>query len=574
MHGSYNLLTGRFECSEMTGSQMGEADIHYVGNLFLNSSDEKIRLVEIADNFKKHMLLNKLSGQFAFVVHDKKGKSITFIRDQFGVYPFYYTMEDNFVFFGTTIQSILRKLKKRVRMNENVVHEYFMYRYVSDTNTMFQDIHEIRPGTALTVGHEGRTAEFTYYRFQYSNHPLEAGRSYSEEFEVDFRASLKRQLDDMETRRIGVLSSGGIDSSILVSGTHHLCRQRFNTYYIENEGYRFNRIQEVQQLSDLFNTNHKNLIVSGLQFSEKLEETIRINEEPLNHPSTVQRNLLNQDVRDEVEVLISGEGADCLFCGYYIFDIVNYAYVKNRIRPISRGLAKMIPLSLFPEPLKGKAKKIVNAFILNPYDYVMRYSEMISNRDAVARMILDLEFPDGCLASYTKALSIYGERHIMEAILAIFQRNYLVEGLNTITKIGANSGIEFRHPFIDVNLVNNFNQFPWKEKLRFFKRKHQVVELGKRYLPAAFFQKRKEGFGVPLKVWFRDENGLGRYIGLLRDKRTRERGVFHVKYLDNLLAGHENRKLADSAYERILWPIINLELWHRIFIDNNASGYK
>jgi asparagine synthetase B (glutamine-hydrolysing) len=248
--------------------------------------------------------------------------------------------------------------------------------------------------------------------------------------------------------------------------------------------------------------------------------------------------------------------------------------VKNIIRPISGSLAKLIPVHLFPEVLTENIEKILQALILPPHEYTIHYSEMCSNRYDTVSQLLDLDCPDDFMKNYKKILSNYTPKNILEIILSIYQSYYLVEGLNTITKIGEASGIEFRHPFIDIDLINLFNQFPWKEKKRFFKRKHQVVELGKRYLPKQFFQKRKEGFGVPLKTWFGNEKGLGRYVGLLNDSKTRERGIFNVNYLDQLLTQYRKKELIDSAYERILWPIINLELWHRIFIDNNPTGYK
>jgi len=146
--------------------------------------------------------------------------------------------------------------------------------------------------------------------------------------------------------------------------------------------------------------------------------------------------------------------------------------------------------------------------------------------------------------------------------------------LRTITKLGDAYKMEHRHPFIDVNLVNLFNQLLWSEKIKFFKRKHQVVELGKKYLPKEFFSKRKEGFGVPLKEWFYNDNGLGRFVELISDKRTRERGIFNTEYLDRILVEFHKKTLPDDSYECVIWPIINLELWCRIFIDRDVKGYS
>ena len=122
--------------------------------------------------------------------------------------------------------------------------------------------------------------------------------------------------------------------------------------------------------------------------------------------------------------------------------------------------------------------------------------------------------------------------------------------------------------------INLFNQFPWNDKIKFFKRKHQIVELGKKHLPDEFFNKRKEGFGVPLKDWFYEKNGPARFIELLVDKKTRERGVFNAMYLDKLINLHKDKTMPGESFETVLWPIINLELWFRIFIDRDVNGYS
>lgn len=63
-------------------------------------------------------------------------------------------------------------------------------------------------------------------------------------------------------------------------------------------------------------------------------------------------------------------------------------------------------------------------------------------------------------------------------------------------------------------------------------------------------------------------------MGLLSDRRTRERGVFEVEFLEKLLGDYQSRRLSDDSFEWIIWPIINFELWNRIFIGNDLGGYE
>ena len=86
-------------------------------------------------------------------------------------------------------------------------------------------------------------------------------------------------------------------------------------------------------------------------------------------------------------------------------------------------------------------------------------------------------------------------------------------------------------------------------------------------------ERGKEGFGVPLSEWFYDSKGMGRFIDILSDKKTRDRGVINVGYMDKLLTNYVRKELSSELFETILWPIINLEIWFRIFVDDDMSGY-
>jgi len=100
------------------------------------------------------------------------------------------------------------------------------------------------------------------------------------------------------------------------------------------------------------------------------------------------------------------------------------------------------------------------------------------------------------------------------------------------------------------------------------------MKLAKEYLPKKILEKPKEGFGVPLESWFYDEKGVGRFMDLLGEKKTRERGYLNSKYLDNMYDKFHKRSLEMESFEGLIWPIINFELWNKIFIDRDLGGYE
>jgi asparagine synthase (glutamine-hydrolysing) len=575
MHGIYDLDTNIFFCEDETDRlNKNNIIICHKGNLFLDKERELQLILQINKNYPNLENLCDLTGQFAIVIVDRDSKSIMLIRDQFGVVPLYYSVDKGKVTFGTTMTPIIKELNQNLTINDSVIHEYFMFRYISGKNTFFKKIAEVNPGSIIEINQLGELNERSYYNYSYSSKTAVRNAHATELFNNAFWASLVQQTWDKRQVNIGILSSGGIDSSILVSCGQKMLPFLFNTYYIGYADYAHNRIEEVHSLSKLYNTNHEDVFISNKEFSDNLIKTIQGNEEPLNHPSSVSRNCLYQKIQGKTAVLLSGEGADCLYCGYYIFDLINYFYVKNSYRSLSRILAKLLLLNFRLTKYYDKMSKVLNAIILSPDEYAICHGDYVSNQKKTVIDLIDLHVPDHLLENYTSQFLNYTRENILSIILNIYQTYYLAEGLNTITKIGNLYNIEHRHPFIDINLVNTFNQFPWNEKMKFFKRKHQVIELGKRFLPRDFFKKPKEGFGVPLYAWFHDKNNLGRFVNLLVDKKTRERGIFNTKQLDELIFKYHHKTLPAELFEGIIWPIINLELWYRIFIDKDLKGYE
>lgn len=572
MIGTFEFSTGILKMVDTSDVDQKTDKLYWCGNFFSTKSKDLVADLLLGGRNLPN-ILNRLDGQFAIAAATSKENTLFLARDPFGIIPLYYYKVKNRVVFGTQINGILDLTKDRAHLNVNVLHEYFAFRYVSGKQSLFKGINQVPLGYIIRFDRKGKITAVRYNTKENSGEGYNDAKRCKNSFKEKFISSFRRNTFDKNEKKIGVLSSGGIDSSIILSCAAKVLPKGFSTYFVGNEGYKHNRIDDVEYLGRLYNTRHQNFLCSGYSFSERLIDTIRINEEPLNHPSSVLRYYLNQKIESDDKVLLSGEGADCLYCGYYIFDLLRYGYLKNPVRSLTRLLADSLPFSLIPNRYHRKLSRICNVFTMSPKRFSVYYNELISLHPEKVRHILKAPFPNEFASTYENAFVGNKPNQILDVVLSIYQGEYLVEALKTITKIAKACGFEYRHPFIDRELVNVFNSFPWNKKIGFFRRKRHVVTLGRTMLPKAFFSKSKEGFGVPLHNWFRDNDGLGRFVQLLRDRRTRERGLFDRGYLECILKQHENGYLPEREYETILWPIINLELWHRIFLDIEPIGY-
>ena len=131
------------------------------------------------------------------------------------------------------------------------------------------------------------------------------------------------------------------------------------------------------------------------------------------------------------------------------------------------------------------------------------------------------------------------------------------------------AAVESRVPFLDYRLVEFCGRLPLRWKLKGFQNKYLLKRLADGVLPHDVVHRHKSGFGVPVAPWLRDRSGLGRYLELLREARFRQRGYFHQPHVDRLIGAHV---AGAEDHGELLWALVNLELWHRLFLDSTVPS--
>ena len=576
MHGTFKFKDNNLTVCGETGSlTIGCREIYYFGNFYRKEGDVESLLYNLLNSNDISEPVKSLHGQFVILLYDSSCNCLGLIRDQLGQQPFYYSVAGEEIVFSVNVSSMLNNYKIKRESDPHALQDYFALKYTVPGKTMFAGVFEQLPGTIVSINRKGEINQKKYFDASKSTDFADS-KDFDESFEEFrelFTRSLRRNCYDYDQSHIAVLSSGGIDSSILVSSFKEVNKQRFNTYYVSCKEYASDKTDEVDSISKIYQTNQKNIYITGVEFADSLIKTIEINDFPINSPSTLLRNYLYPFVKEDSSVILSGEGADCLYTGYYIFDLVYRFYVKNRLNGLTKKLGKYIPVQLLSGERKRKASLVKKALCLDPDEYLLNYDTIIvNNRDQLKSMLRSFS-EDDYLSEYKEILHGYTKADILNRILSIYQTSYISENLSTLAKLGGVYNLEHRHPFMDHEMLTCFNNINWGDKVGGFQRKKIIVSLGKEMLPQSFFNMPTEGFGVPLNAWFEDEKSLGRYMQLLADKKLRDRALYNDKYLDDLLGRYIRRKIKPDEYESIVWPIINLELWTRVFIDNDYNGY-
>lgn len=514
-----------------------------------------------------------IDGQFTLIVIDKTQGFVYLVRDKIGTIPLYYSLQPKFLVWGNQIKEVLPDLNTQIDVNAEVIHEYLCFRYISGRNTLFKGIYEVLPAHYIKIAIKTETIqEQRYWEIPYPQHAADMinpdENTILGRIEAILVESVRKAFD--HPGRFGIMSSGGVDSSLIVALAARLHCDPLATFFIGFNNYTGDRSRDAQMVADRYHAQHTNFYINAEEYARGLPLAIAAHEEPLNHPGHVGRVLFNQAYQGTVEHLLLGEGVDTMFCGSKIYPLMRYAYVYNPIRPLTGLIFRLVSPDVIPVSLRRHFCMIRDAFIMSPNDYLI--GSFATEKYAAANNILNKKNNLNYLTYYRSFLNGYSRRNILEKYIRLNQHPFMVEVLNSEAKFGYACDIRNHYPFLDVELVRYANFIPFSLRSRDFIGKYIIKRLAERYFPCDFVYRPKEGFGVPLKQFFNDPRGMGRYYDLLLDRKTRERGIFESRRLERLVDDYRKDEAGDDAWEGLLWTTINLELWLRIYIDRTSVG--
>ena len=138
--------------------------------------------------------------------------------------------------------------------------------------------------------------------------------------------------------------------------------------------------------------------------------------------------------------------------------------------------------------------------------------------------------------------------------------------------MGMSSSIEIRVPFCDIGLTQLVNKYDHQFKIgKKFTKKYILKKISEKYLPKNVVHQKKKGFTIPLDDWFRKQLLQKFFRKILRNKVFLNRKIYKHKNIESIFNEHINYK---KNHGKILWLIVNFEIWQRIFIDKKSSQYK
>jgi len=570
----------------------GSCVIVYNGEVY-NHKDYRSELIEKGYSYKTlsdtetilHLYeeyggncVDKLRGMFAFAVWNKNRRELFIARDRLGVKPLYYVHDETGnLFFASEIKALVEAGAVKPELNYGVLPDYLANHGTSGDETLFSNVKR------LPAGHTLSWKDGKIYLRKYWDLEFEPKLNGYHRNDADWISEWRELFEDAVRLRLmadvplGMFLSGGIDSSAIAGVMSKLVAEPIKTFSVAFAEREANELEYARIVAREFNTDHHEIIVSPDDFFTALPGLIWHEDEPLAHPSSVALNFVSQLASKHVKVVLTGEGSDESLAGYgrYAKTLANlkYGQVYERITP---GYAReLVADGISGLPFNSKVRqKLQRSFLsLKPtveeiyFDNFAVFgrkmqAEMLSE-DAVSR-IGGRSDPYAAMSEFFNAA---GSQDLLDRMLYADTKTYLQELLMKQDQMSMAASIESRVPFLDHKLMEFSARMPANLKLRGRTTKFVLREAMKGILPETILTRSKMGFPVPIGKWLRTgyKNLVDEFI---LSERAMARGIFKPGFVRRLVDRHN----AGENHDERLWALLNFEMWHRRFIDNDTGN--
>ena len=517
-------------------------------NLSTTSDTEVI--LKLYEHYSVHDTLDMIEGMFAFGIWDKLEKVLFLARDRIGEKPLYYARTGQDFLFSSEIKSILHTGIIGDELNVDGFYEYFCRSKISGERTFYKDIYELNPGHYFLVDFNDKTPTkrcywdiVDNYKFGQENMIVDKSDAIDSIEECLLGSVNSRMLSDVP---VGLLTSGGLDSSVAVSMLVKSGYQAMECFCASNKDNDIDEspfarllVSYLNQQSEAglkFNViaNDINTIVDAIPFLSY------IHDEPLQYISSMQMYALCFAARQrDIKVLISGEGADEIFCGYDRYErtlMSAHNLVSNRI----------------------KIEDILY------YGGGLNNAELVSQICGIVPTNVDERF---CGESY-RWLQDNSSLPLLE-LMMLYDQRYRLQTINQRQdRMGMAASVELRQPFLNYRLINLANSL--HTSLRFDTsirtRKYMLKQIGEHYVPREIINRKKIGFPSDLTLWLKGKESHKIVRHLVDDKDSISRNYLSLDVIKKVLDSHYNSK---RNYDVLIRSLFFMEVWNK-----NRMGFK
>ncbi len=466
--------------------------------------------------------VERFNGMFAFAIWERDSGRVVLARDRLGIKPLYLAETENALRFASTLPALLAAGGIDTEIDPQALHHYMSFHAaVPAPFTIFKGVRKLAPATILTVERDGARREQVYWDLPVPGERRLAFEDWREAVRCSLRTAVeRRRVADVP---VGVLLSGGLDSSLMVALLAESGRDGIETFSVGFESVGDLGGDEFVY-SDLvarrFGTEHHRISIDSSRALETLPGVVAAMSEPMMSHDAIGFYLLSEEVSKHVKVVLSGQGADEIFGGYH----------------------------WYPQLLQAN-------------DAVSEYARVYFDRDheemgdALAPRFMNGDFSREFVEDFFAQSG--ATRPIDQALRLDAQIMLVDDPVKRVDNMTMAFGLEARVPFLDHELVELAAAMPAEIKVR-DGGKYVLKAAARGIVPDEIIDRPKGYFPVPALKYLR-----GPYLDFVRDvlnePAARERGLFRRDYVERLLADPEGQ-LTPKGHSK-LWQVALLESW-------------
>ncbi len=554
-------------------------ELEQQGQRFRGHSDTEVLLAAISE-WGLARALQRASGMFAFALWDRRERALTLVRDRVGKKPLYWGWCGGSFLFGSELKALRAHPAFDAEIDRDALGLLLQYAWIPGPASIFAGIRKLSAGSYLRVTRESRPEDAVPSVYWSAREVAERGEA------EPFRGSLSEAVDALETLLreavagrmiadvgLGALLSGGIDSSTVAALMQVESERPAKTFSIGFREPRYDEAQHARAVAEHLGTEHTELYVTHRETMDVIPSLPSLYDEPFADASQIPTFVVSQLARSEVTVALSGDGGDELFGGYnrYYRCLRDWSKWGHLPRPFRRasgrgldalaragwrllrprgGSAAALPKwRRFP----GKLDKIARA--LPAADAADWYARMNARCNPASAFVIGARPAASVLTDASARAQV---REPLQAMMFLDFAGYLPDDIMVkVDRASMAVSLEVRSPFLDHRVVEFAWSLPMALRVGEGSGKLVVRELLKRHLPAELFERRKQGFGVPIGTWLRGPL-RGWAAELLAPERLAREGLLRPRAVQRIwqqhLCGWRN-------HDNLLWSLLMFQAW-------------
>ncbi len=557
-------------------------DLEKKGITFKSHSDTEV-LVQLYVVYGKECL-HLLNGQFSFAIWDKINEEIFFARDRVGIRPFFYNIQNHVFSFASEIKALFQQKDIPRELSSESLSQVYTYWTTITPNTVFKGIFELPPGHFGVYNRNGiKIDKFWELAFNKTNTSLsfqDAKEQFHELFSDAVRIRLRADVE------VAAYLSGGIDSSATVAYIKEIEPGILNTFSIGFDEKDFDESDYQNEAAKYFDTNHTSMTCSSKDISDSFNKVIWHSEIPMLRTAPAPMLLLSKLVRkNNIKVVVTGEGSDEILAGY---DIFKEAKIKrfwasqpdSKIRPLL--FKKLYPYLTQMKDMNPSMLRMFYGYKLedtdNPfYSHLLRFNN--SNHikkhftSGMKDELKDYSVLNKLLERLPESFNSWSQLSKSQWLeTTVFMSGYLLSSQGD--RMGMANSVEGRYPFLDYRVIEFCTSLPDDYKLRGLNEKYLLKKVLNNKIPETILKRQKQPYRAPIKSVFLSKQASHYVKTMLSQSSFKEAGIFDFHSIAGLISKIEKTGVSSEIDNMVLTAVISTHLIHSQFIEHKNDEFK